>query len=104
MSFRGLIMDLCGDSQRYQREINILTVDLTDGIVDELEKLKGAMPEDMLVKRVTQRLYVDKGLDEELARWGVESWALALNIVHTIPPRPRSPQILTVSQQGNGQY
>src|SRR6266699_2192237 len=96
--FRGLLMDLCGENQKYfEPQINILVEVLVVKVVDDLQKSSQlSVPAEVLIPRFTQRLRA-KGFDENLARWGVESWAMALGI---IPPSELSLR-LDIENVGN---
>jgi hypothetical protein len=74
---KGLLLDLCGD---YKREVNVLVAVLEEHVVDELMHISGGVPAELVLARLTQRLCDNRGMEKEAARWGVESWALALGI------------------------
>jgi hypothetical protein len=84
--------DLCSDSRRcgnllrdecgaYRREINILTGALKERIPLDLLAAQSAIPRELLLMRLAKRLEDQLALTEEAARWAVDSWALALQIV-----------------------
>jgi hypothetical protein len=85
--------DLCSDSRRcenllrdacgaYRREINILTGALDERVpLDLLAAQSAAVPHELLLTRPAKRLEDQLALTEEAARWAVDSWALALNII-----------------------
>ena len=100
---RGLLMDLCGEHQQYyEPQINMLIEVLEAKVVDDLRR-SSHLPPEVLIPRFTQRLRA-KGFAEDLARWGVESWAEALLLVPGSVGSGYTPTILTVSNSGNGQY
>lgn len=74
----GLLNDLCG---AYRREINVLVNAIEERV--PLDLLAGArtMAPELLLIRLEKRLEDQQGLTAEAARWSVESWALALDIV-----------------------
>jgi hypothetical protein len=74
---KGLLLDLCGD---YKREVNILIAALEEHVVDELLHISAGVPTELVLVRLTQRLCDHRSMEQEAARWGVESWALALGI------------------------
>jgi hypothetical protein len=75
---QGLLRDLCG---AHPREVNILTGALRERVPLDLLAGRNAMPHGLLMARLTKRLEDQLALTEEAARWGVESWALALGII-----------------------
>lgn len=81
----AMLLDLCGE---YKREINLLILALNAGAVAELLTSSPTVPADVQLPRLARRLHHDHGLVEELARWAVDSWALALGmpITTTIGP------------------
>lgn len=91
---KGLLRDFCGT---FKKEISVLLVAQEDRIASDLITSSSAQPKAMLLSRLAQRLQTDHGIDEEAARWAVESWALALGkiepseliSVETIPAAPR---------------
>ena len=91
---RGLLRDCCGT---FKKEISVLVVAQEDRVATDLITSSRAQPKAMLLSRLAQRLQTDHGIDEEAARWAVESWALALGkiepseliSVETIPAAPR---------------
>lgn len=80
---RALLMDLCGESRR---EIFVLVSAVEEGVPAELHQSPAGVPTELLLARLTERLVDNRALDEEAARWAVESWALALGM--RLPPRP----------------
>lgn len=75
---QGLLRDLCG---AYPREINILTDALRERVPLDLLAGRNSMPHGLLMARLAKRVEDQSAMTEEAARWGVESWALALGIV-----------------------
>lgn len=71
----ALLRDLCGV---HRREIHALISALRERIAEDLLAASEGMPREMLWARLTQRLQDNLGLTEDLARWAVDSWALAL--------------------------
>jgi DNA-directed RNA polymerase subunit RPC12/RpoP len=76
----GLLRDFCGD---HKREITILVAAIREGVTVELRVSQGAIPQDVLLERCSQRLHSNLGLVPHLARWSVETWALALGVIST---------------------
>lgn len=74
----GLLRDLCGP---HRKEVNVLVAALREGIPTELAfpgSEAAAIPEPILIRRLSKRLEENRGTKESLARWAVESWAFAL--------------------------
>jgi hypothetical protein len=72
---KGLLLDLCGD---YKREVNVLITVLEERVVADLLSVSESVPQEVVLARLTRRVCENRGLAEDAARWGVESWALAL--------------------------
>jgi len=73
----GLLRDVCGD---HKREMLALVSAARNGVGSELRQSSAGVPKELIVARLTKRLCEDFGLAEDLARWAVESWAVALGI------------------------
>ena len=73
----GLLRDLCGDARR---EINVLVAALKEKVVGDLQA-GGDLPPEALIGRGVKKLQDNAGIAEDLARWAVESWALALGVL-----------------------
>jgi Protein phosphatase 2C len=74
----GLLLDYCAE---YRREINILMNALEEQVVAELLVSSSRESYEGMLSRLAWRLCENYGLAEDFARWGVESWALALGII-----------------------
>jgi len=74
----GLLRDYCGS---HKREITILVAAIREGVPVELRGSQGAIPHDVLLERCAQRLRNNVGVVPHLARWSVETWALALGVL-----------------------
>ena len=72
----ALLRDLCGD--QHQREVFVLVAAVRNRAAAELAAGGGGVPKEVLLARLTARLHNNFGFTEDLARWSVESWALAL--------------------------
>ncbi|HEY1403484.1 MAG TPA: right-handed parallel beta-helix repeat-containing protein [Pyrinomonadaceae bacterium] len=67
----------------HRREIAVLTAALEERIPDELLATgSGRMPRGALLARLTARLHNDLAIEEVAARWSVNTWALALDIIN----------------------
>lgn len=75
----GLLRDFCG---QYRREIAVLINAAKEGVATDLLSSQN-IPTNILLTRLTKRLQNNFGLEEEAARWAVESWGLALGIIST---------------------
>jgi len=52
-----------------------------EGVARELLSSSSGLPEEVLLERLSQRLHANRGVSSDLARWSVESWAIALGVV-----------------------
>lgn len=77
-ALKGLLLDMCGI---HRREVSALCAAHEEKIPRDLKASSSTLPKSMMITRLTARLYADRGLEEGLARWAVESWALALGKV-----------------------
>ena len=78
----GLLWDLCGEQRR---EVRVLVLVLRDGIVQHLRGNGDGVPSSLLLGRLTARAHEEYGIAEDIARWAVESWALALGVTNCEP-------------------
>lgn len=78
---------LCG---QYRREVYVLIGALKEGVAAELLASQ-RVPHEVLLARLTKRLHDNLALAEDAARWGVESWALALGMISSSEPKPEFP-------------
>ena len=110
---RGLLNDFCCGNYP---EVNFLLTALEEQVYAELVAPSKPIPYEMLSARLVKRLCTNRGMAEEIARWAVDSWALALGVItkpcqvpFNAPPssrvNPKTPvqQTMVVSQSG-GQY
>jgi hypothetical protein len=75
---KGFLLDVCSE---YKREVNILVTALDERVAAELLASSVNTPYPVLQVRLTRRMYENRGLTEDFARWGVDSWALALGLI-----------------------
>jgi len=73
----ALLRDVCGE---HRREINALVSATREGVGTELRQSSTGVPKELIVARLTKRLHEDVGIAEDLARWAVETWAIALGL------------------------
>jgi len=74
----ALLRDLCG---LHRREINIIIGALEERVAADLIAAVSSVPREMLLARLAARLRDNLAYTPEAARWGVETWAVALGIV-----------------------
>lgn len=74
----ALLKDHCG---QYKREIFVLVNALENRIAEDLIKTSAGVPESILISRLSKRLEGELGLAEIVAKWAVETWALALGVI-----------------------
>ncbi len=70
----GLLRDFCGEEKR---AIKVLVTCLQVGVAEELRRAQNGVPLELLLGQLTERLH-DESWADGVARWGVESWAVAL--------------------------
>ena len=112
---RGLLNDFCRGNYR---EINFLLTALEEQVDAKLVPSSKTEPYKMISTQLVKRLCTNRGMAEEIARWAVDSWALALGVISETPyTKPQVPfnappssivnaavqQTMVVSQSG-GQY
>ena len=76
--FEGLIKDFCGE---YRKEVASLIGASKEGVPIDLLKLGKSLPIEVLMAQLVTRLEDNLGLSYELAKWAVESWSLALDLI-----------------------
>jgi hypothetical protein len=74
----ALLRDLCG---AHRREINIIAGALEERVAADLIAAGKSVPRDVLLARLAARLRDHLAYTPEAARWGVETWAVALGIL-----------------------
>jgi parallel beta-helix repeat protein len=73
----NLLRDFCG---AHKREIHVLVSALKERVPANLLALQNTMPPEVLLTCLSKRLQENLGLAEGVARWAIESWALALGL------------------------
>lgn len=76
--FRALFEDLCHGE--YKKERRCIIDSILEGVPDTLLKKFHEIPPELLFAQLTDRL-INFGFDPKLARWTVESWALAFGLI-----------------------
>lgn len=94
---KGLLLDRC---QEQRREINILIQALEEQVTFDLRQAS-VTPYPILQARLVKRLEDMRAMTEEAARWGVDSWALALGVIQQEPPVQKGP-VIQKNSQGTG--
>jgi hypothetical protein len=74
----AMLRDLCG---AYRREINIIVGALEERVAADLTAAGNSIPRGVLLARLEARLRDNLAYTPEAARWGVETWALALGVL-----------------------
>lgn len=75
---KGLLLDSCGE---YKREIHSLMDASYERVPLDLRDASGSMPPTLLIANLTQRLLNKRPMAENMARWAVETWAIALGVI-----------------------
>src|SRR5437867_4993780 len=91
----ALLRDLCA---AHRSEVHVLASALKERVAADLLGSNGSVPKGLLLARLTTRLENNLALSEEAARWGVESWALALGVIS--PTQLTQPQLSLASLTG----
>jgi len=86
----ALLRDFCPE---YKREVNVLISALKERVAAELMTASDAIPEELVLERLIRRLYDNRGIAEEFARWAVESWAIALGFISGTMPLTPVPKV-----------
>ena len=86
----ALLRDVCGD--QHQREVFVLVAAVKNRAASELAADVSSVPAEVLLGRLSDRLHKSLGIREDLARWSVESWALALGVLTSPTENPSSDQ------------
>ncbi len=74
----NLLRDYCGE---FRREISVLTMALEEHAVADMLSAASALPREVLLARLAQRLCDNLALSESAAVWSVEAWAWALDLM-----------------------
>ena len=67
----NLLRDYCGE---FRREISVLTMALEEHAVADMLSTASALPREVMLTRLTQRLCDNLALSDAAARWSIESW------------------------------
>ena len=74
----AMLRDLAG---AHRREINIIMGALEERVATDLIAAGSSVPRDVLLARLAARLRDNLAYTPEAARWGVETWAVALGLL-----------------------
>ena len=96
----GLLRDFCGE---HRREIKALVEAVRERMALDLRAFSGSHPPEMLIANLTRRLLDNSPMSEDMARWVVESWAVALGVIAApvtpaaVIPQPPAAPVPTVT-------
>src|SRR5271170_828101 len=76
--FEGVLKDYCGECRR---EIFVLVSCLRVGVVDQLRR-QGGPSVKLVCARLALKLEQNLAISSDVAKWAVESWAIALGLLH----------------------
>ncbi|MDQ3042148.1 MAG: pectinesterase family protein [Acidobacteriota bacterium] len=74
----NLLRDYCGE---FRREISVLTMALEEHAVADMLSAATTLPRKVTLARLAQRLCDNLALSEAAARWSIESWAWAFDLI-----------------------
>jgi formylglycine-generating enzyme required for sulfatase activity len=92
----ALLRDVCGD--QHQREVFVLVAAVKNRAASELADGASSVPIEVLVAKLSARLYNSLGIREDLARWSIESWAVALG---KLAENPKTPARASIPPRGD---
>ena len=92
----ALLRDVCGD--QHQREVFVLVAAVKNRAASELAADTSSVPVEVLVAKFSARLHNNLGIMEDLARWSVESWAVALG---KLAENPKTPARASIPARGD---
>ncbi|HEY0099723.1 MAG TPA: hypothetical protein VGB76_12300 [Pyrinomonadaceae bacterium] len=96
----ALLRDLCG---AHRREINIISGALEERVAADLIAVGNSVPRDVLLARLAARLRDNLAYTPEAARWGVETWAVALGILSEAELQERARRESSEAERSNAQ-
>ncbi len=88
---RALLADLC---PALKLEVNLLASAVEHRVVTELLHMSANVPWQAVSGRLTRRMADDLGVNEDLARWTINTWSMALGLIPSapLPGQATSPQ------------
>jgi len=99
LRIEGLLKDYCGE---FRREIFVLVSCLRVGVVDQLRRQSGPSVK-LVCARLALRLEQNLAISSDVAKWAVESWAIALGLLHPEAATARLNDIVAVSARASRQ-
>lgn len=81
----------------FRKESAVLSNCVREGVPDALASVKGGAPYAVVSSPLVRRLVDNWGTTEDIARWAVDSWALALGLVQEADLQPRFQSLSIVS-------
>jgi len=88
---RALLLDYCSGNNK--REIILLEQLLNERIHTDLVRQKNTMPYSILSVNLINKVLETHPFDETLARWGIDTLALALGIIQSAPCSQQKPAV-----------
>lgn len=85
---KSLLMDLCGDE--YRAEIRVLMIAQEERVASMLLNSSSREPHALLFARLVKHMCEDCGFAEDVARWAIESWVMALGVFSNQQPNEQS--------------
>lgn len=76
----GLLRDFCG---QYGKEIFVILGAVREKVPSDLLNYNGKIPIELIMAQLSDRLEVNLSFNHYAARWGTESWALALGVLES---------------------
>jgi nitrous oxidase accessory protein NosD len=89
----GLLKDYCGE---FRREIFVLVSCLRVGVVEQLRRQSGPSVK-LVCARLALKLEQNLAISSDVAKWGVESWAIALGLLQPETATARLGDIVDIS-------
>src|SRR5271156_3929999 len=89
----GLLKDYCGE---FRREIFVLVSCLRVGVVDQLRR-QGGPSVKLVCARLALKLEQNLAISSDLAKWAMESWAIALGLLQSGNATTRLGDLVNVS-------
>ncbi|MGD0917815.1 MAG: hypothetical protein ABSB22_15285 [Thermodesulfobacteriota bacterium] len=89
----GLLSDFCGG---YKKEIFILVCALKQKVPADMLSFSGKIPVELIMVQLANRLQAELSINKCAARWGTESWALALGLISVSDLKKQAPKNRTL--------
>lgn len=85
--FQALFKDL--SKGQFIREMNLIKQSFSENIPSDLYRKRNQIPFQMFGPQLVKHLHESLGMEEGLAEWVVDSWAIAFDIIQENPPIPK---------------